>query len=265
VARLLPKRFPRLLAPNIAAPLADDYDEEEPRAEKRKREEEAPRAGLAFCCRPAAGWMVEGPGAGAWLQAAGARPSDAGCISVDLTWLALAAALADVAFFLGPRDELLEAAGTCRGAAKQLGKPPPLVFCGPFEDDAGEELDDFSGLADGFVIHSRPAEEPAIEAERLRRACATLAERLMLERGSWQAAPLIALQAAPDALKLLPAQLDAEVLLERPPSSPKAAPPGRLFICEESERRPGFRGSYGTVGPEMLWWRPWMRDPRARA
>jgi hypothetical protein len=257
--------MPRVrLIQSPAAFLLNDEDDD-PQVQETKREtrnalEDIPVAFISDLDRPA---MQAGENYMVWLQAAGMLPVDAGNISLTENWIAEASARSELSiYFSADSDRLLRAADLAKATARERGLAAPLVLVGPFMDDAAAELDRFYGSADGFVIQSRPFEEPEIEAEMLRRAASCMGERMMLERGTWKQAPIVCLRGRPDALAMVAASVCEYVLLDEPPTR-GAVPGGRLVVMSDAETRPWWAADVAAVGPNVLRYRVWMADPRA--
>jgi len=235
------------------------YEEEEVVKKEEKRAAQAVTSPIAFVADLDRRTMTAGPDFEVWFQAAGERPEDGGEVQVDLPWLASAASFADYAIFLSEDSQkLLDAAAACAFSCQGI---QPEIFVGPFLDDSGPELDAFAGVADGFVIRTGQKEEASFEAEMLRRAATGLAERLMVERGTWHKAPSVCLMGSADVLSLVSPSVIEWALLSDPPVE-RAKPGGRLFVCQIPEAKPWWAFHAGVVGPRVLGWRPWMRDPR---
>ena len=257
--------MPRVrLIQSPSALFLNDEDEEvqtqETKKETRDALEDIP---IAFICDLDRPTMTAGENHMVWFQAAGMLPVAGGEVSLTADWIAEASARSELAiYFSHDSDRLLRAAEFAKATARERGLAAPLVLVGPFNDDAAAELDRFYGSADGFVIESRPREEPAIEAEMLRRAASCMAERLMIERGSWKQAPVVCLRGRPDALAMVAASVCEYVLLDEPPLR-GAIPGGQLVVCSDAEVRPWWAGDIAAVGPNVLRYRLWMADPRA--
>ena len=247
----------------IQSPLRQDEEEREEKKLEVRDQSEA--AKIAFVANLDRTTMVAGPDHGVWFQAVGERPAAANPardddVVVTPEWLAAAASFSDFAVFLSTNADLLfDAARACRRACER--RSVPTIFVGPFMDDAGSELDRFAGLADGCVIETPPREEPSLEAEALRRAAAGLGERMMVERATWTHAPSVCLSASADVLALVSPSVVEWALLGDAPSL-RARPGGRLIVCEMPEFRPWWADTCCGVGPEVLGWRAWIRDPR---
>lgn len=242
----------------------EDADDERPeKAAERKAEIRERPVPIAFICRLDGETMAAGPDYGVWFQAVGPVPVVDGCVQVTPAWLVSAASRASVAILLSSQVEVLKArAMAIHVIAKTAGRACPTILVGPFFDDAADELDDFAGVADGFVIQARTRDDPAIEAEMLRRAASCLGERMMLERGTWTEAPATCLIGSPDVLAMVAPSVCDYVLLDAPPA-PKAIPGGKLIVTADSEFKPWWAVAYGAVGPSVLAFRPWMFDPRS--
>jgi len=235
------------------------WEEEEVVKKEEKRAAKEATVAIAFVADLDRRTMLAGEDFGVWFQAAGERPEDDGEVQVDLPWLASAASFADYAVFLSEHSQrLLDASAACALACQGI---QPEIFVGPFLDDAGPELDAFAGVADGFVIRTGQKEEASFEAEMLRRAATGLAERMMVERGTWHKAPSVCLMGSADVLSLVSPSVVEWALLSEPPAE-RAKPGGRLFVCQIPESKPWWAVHCGVVGPDILGWRPWMRDPR---
>ena len=241
----------------------DDDDDEQPQKEERKRIVREGTVPLAFVCRLDGEPMAAGPNHEVWFQAVGPMPVVEDMVQVTGAWLVAAASRAAVAILLSSQTAVLNSrAMAIHVIAKTSARPRPVILVGPFLDDAAEELDRFAGVADGFVIQARRRDDPALEAEMLRRAASCLAERLMLERGTWTEAPATCLIGSPDVLAMVAPSVCDYVLLDDPPA-PKAIPGGKLIVTADSEHKPWWAVAYGAVGPHVLAFRPWMVDPRS--
>jgi len=240
----------------------DDEDEQAPKEERKKTVREA-TVPLAFACRLDGETMAAGPNHEVWFQAVGPLAVVDDRVQVTPGWLAAAATRSSVAICLSSQPAaLLVQASAIRAVARASGRACPLILVGPFLDDAAEELDQFAGVADGFILQARRRDDPALEAEMLRRAASCLGERLILERGSWTEVPATCLIGSPDVLAMVAPSVCDYVLLDDPPA-PKAIPGGKLIVTADSEHKPWWAVAYGAVGPEVLAFRPWMMDPRS--
>lgn len=240
----------------------DEEEQQQPRQEGKALVREA-TVPIAFLARLDGETMEAGPDHGVWFQAVGPAPVVENRIYLEPAWLAAAAGRASVAIFLSSRAiALFEQAALVRAIARDQARACPMILVGPFPDDAAEELDRFAGVADGFVLQARRRDDPAMEAELLRRAASCLGERMMLERGSWAEAPASCLIGSADVLAMVAPSVCDFVLLDAPPA-PRAIPGGKLIVMADSEAKPWWAAAYGAVGPEVLAYRPWMVDPRS--
>lgn len=262
--RLVPRRVPRLLPPTSRILEEEEEFVEDRPGESPKRDEPDELSGLAFVLDLASKTMEAGPGSQVWLEAAKGPEVVDGLVRVSPGWTDRAAAMADLVVLLSESTgALVERTASIRKAAADLERRRPLILVGKFKDD---ERDAFDALAearvDGVVLEHRDLGEAEIEAELLRRGAANLAERLMLERGTWTYAPAICVTGRLDVLALLPSTLAEFSLMDRPPRERRDAPGGRLLVLEFPESRVWWAEDFLVVGPSRLVWSKWARDPR---
>lgn len=248
--RLLPPIAPKILERPL---LFQDEDEEDRR--KSNPEEEEQKSGLAFVYEVGKTDWSRGPGHEAWERAVG--PVD----GFHHKWLCKAAALADVVVLLSEASSLaIESAEEVKINAKKLGVPRPLIFAGTFLDDDADGVDKLAGHVDGVVVAPRPRGDAEVEAEMMRRACSTLGERLLVERGSWAYAPAVCVTGPFDVLCLIPPHVvEFSLTFDEPPQG--FIPEGKMIVCKFSEARTWWAQDYSTSGPGELVCPAWARNP----
>lgn len=200
-----------------------------------------------------------GEGFEVWSQAVGSERLH------DGAWLAKAAAFADLAIFLSAKPDTIAGASTVlKSFAAERGLCRPRILGGPFQT-ATDGADLLATYVDGLVlVPDGVDEEPEIEAELLRRLASTIGEKLMLEHGTWKQAPDVCLWARLDVLRLIPAGVCEWMMLDSPPEKP-FSPWAKKLVLRPTEERTWWTEDYSVVGPDSIYWRPWMRDPKVAA
>lgn len=184
---------------------------------------------------------------------------------LDASWLARAAGFSDLAIFISSKVEKIASASVVlRACAAENGTSRPPILGGVFTEP-NEDVDFLWTHVDGLILGPRNDEpEAEIAAEQLRRTAATIGETLLLARGTWKEMPSICIWARLDVLSLLPRGICQWMILDMPPKRP-FSPGAKKLVLSRSQKPEWWMEDYSVVGPDSIWWRPWMRHPKVAA